>query len=70
MVFYFLYSIPAMAASSLPIAALIAALLSLGNLSRHNEIIAMRASGMSLAAIIAPVIVGGVLISALRLHQQ
>jgi lipopolysaccharide export system permease protein len=63
--FYFIYSIPAMAASSLPIAALIAALLSLGNLSRHNEIIAMRASGMSLAAIIAPVIVGGVLISGL-----
>jgi lipopolysaccharide export system permease protein len=61
--FYFLYSIPAMAASSLPIAALIAALLSLGNLSRHNEIIAMRAGGMSLAAIIAPVIFGGLLVS-------
>ncbi len=62
---YFLYSIPAMASSALPIAALIAALLSLGNLSRHNEIIAMRAGGMSLAEIIKPVIVGGVLISCL-----
>ena len=62
---YFLYSLPGMAASSLPIAALMAALLSLGNLSRYNEIIAMRASGVSLAAIIAPVLTAGLLISAL-----
>jgi lipopolysaccharide export system permease protein len=61
---YVLYSIPAMASSSLPIAALLAALLSLGNLSRHNEIIAMRASGVSLLGIIAPVIAAGVLVSA------
>ncbi|OGW50439.1 MAG: LPS export ABC transporter permease LptG [Nitrospirae bacterium GWC2_57_9] len=61
--FYFLYGIPTMASFSLPIAALIAALLSLGNLSRHNEIIAMRASGVSLFGIIAPVVLGGVLIS-------
>ncbi len=62
---YFLYSIPAMGTPSLPMAALIAALLSLGNLSRHNEIIAMRASGISLARIVAPIIIGGALISAL-----
>jgi lipopolysaccharide export system permease protein len=61
---YFLYSLPAMMASSLPIAALLAVLLSLGNLSRHNEIIAMRAGGASLGMIITPVLVGGVLISA------
>ncbi|HUJ17995.1 MAG TPA: LPS export ABC transporter permease LptG [Nitrospirota bacterium] len=61
---YFFYSIPAMASSALPIAALVAALLSLGNLSRHNEVIAMRASGVSLFSIIAPVVAGGVLISA------
>jgi lipopolysaccharide export system permease protein len=60
---YSLYSLPAMAASSLPIAALIATLLSLGNLSRHNEIIAMRAGGVSIVAIIAPVLVGGILVS-------
>lgn len=60
---FFLYSIPGMAASSFPIAALMAALLSLGNLSRYNEIIAMRAGGMSLATIIKPVLVGGLLIS-------
>lgn len=61
---YFLYSIPAMMASSLPIATLLAVLLSLGNLSRHNEIIAMRAGGASLGMIITPVIVAGILISA------
>ncbi len=61
---YFFYSLPGMAASSLPISALIATLLSLGTLSRHNEIIAMRAGGMSLAGIITPVITAGLLISA------
>jgi lipopolysaccharide export system permease protein len=61
---YSLYSLPAMATSSFPMAALIATLLSLGNLSRHNEIIAMRAGGISIAAVIAPVLVGGIVISA------
>jgi lipopolysaccharide export system permease protein len=61
---YLLYNLPSMAASSLPIAALMAALLSLGNLSRYNEIIAMRAGGVSLAKIIAPVLGAGLLISA------
>jgi lipopolysaccharide export system permease protein len=62
---YFFYNIPTMISLSLPMATLIASLLSLGNLSRHNEIIAMRASGVSLARIIMPMIVGGVLLSAL-----
>jgi lipopolysaccharide export system permease protein len=62
---YFLYSVPGMISMSLPMASLIAGLLSLGNLSRHNEIIAMRASGVSLAKIVAPLIVGGILISGL-----
>lgn len=61
---YFLYGIPAMATQALPIAALIATLISLGNLSRHNEIIAMRAGGLSLAGIVIPVMIGGILVSA------
>ncbi len=61
---YFLYIIPGMISMSLPMAALIASLLSLGNLSRHNEIIAMRASGVSLTQIVLPMILGGLLISA------
>jgi lipopolysaccharide export system permease protein len=60
---FFLYSIPGMISLSLPMATLIAALLSLGNLSRHNEIIAMRAGGVSMGRIIAPVLAGGLAIS-------
>ena len=62
---YFLYSIPSMITMSLPMATLIATLLSLGNLSRHNEIIAMRASGVSLTKIIMPLLAGGLLVSGL-----
>lgn len=60
---YFLYSIPGMISLALPMATLIAALLTLGDLSRHNEILAMRASGVSLVKIILPLFVGGLLIS-------
>lgn len=60
---YFLYSIPVMITMSLPMATLIAALLSLGNLSHHNEIIAMRAGGVSLVKIVTPLLVGGILIA-------
>jgi len=62
---YFFYNLPSIITPSIPIAALIATLLSLGALSRHNEIIAMRASGISLIRIVLPVLAGGVLISAL-----
>jgi len=62
---YFIYNIPSIITPSIPIAALIATLLSLGGLSRHNEIVAMRASGMSLGRITLPVLVGGLLISAI-----
>jgi lipopolysaccharide export system permease protein len=62
---YFLYSVPGMISLSLPMASLIAALLSLGNLSRYNEIIAMRASGVSLVKIVSPLLAGGLLISGL-----
>jgi len=62
---YYLYSLPGMAGQALPFSALIGTLLSLGNLSRHQEITAMRAGGVSLVSIIAPVLLGGVLISCL-----
>jgi lipopolysaccharide export system permease protein len=62
---YYVYSIPGMAGQALPFAALIGTLLSLGNLSRYQEITAMRAGGVGLISIIAPVLVGGALISGL-----
>ncbi len=60
---YFLYSMPVMISMSLPMATLIGALLSLGNLSGHSEIIAMRAGGVSLFKIVSPLLAGGLLIS-------
>jgi len=62
---YFLYNLPSIVTPSIPIAALIATLLSLGALSRHNEIIAMRSSGISLGRIVLPILAGGLLISAI-----
>jgi len=61
---YFLFNLPSIITPSIPIAALIATLLSLGALSRYNEIVAMRSSGISLGRIVLPVIAGGLLISA------
>ena len=62
---YFLFNLPSIITPSIPIAALIATLLSLGALSRHNEILAMRAGGISLGRIVLPILAGGLLISAL-----
>jgi lipopolysaccharide export system permease protein len=62
---YFLFSIPGMVSLALPMATLIAALLALSNLSRSNEIIAMRAGGVSLVTIVSPIVAGGLLISGL-----
>jgi lipopolysaccharide export system permease protein len=60
---YYLFSIPGMAGQALPFAALIGTLLSLGAFSRHREITAMRAGGVSLFRIVAPVLIGGLLLS-------
>lgn len=60
---YFLYSIPAIATPTLPIAALLATLLAMGNLSRHNEVTAMYAGGVSLSWIFAPIFIVGILLS-------
>src|SRR5574340_349367 len=62
---YYLYSIPGMISQALPFSALIGTLLSLGALSRHQEITAMRAGGVSLVRIIQPVFLGGLLIAVL-----
>ncbi len=53
---YFLCKIPEIISQVMPLAALMATLLSLGLLSRHNEIIAMRGCGISLRKITAPIL--------------
>jgi len=53
---YFLYKIPLIVVQVAPIATLISSLLSLGLLTRHNEIVVMKAGGVNLNRVIAPVL--------------
>jgi lipopolysaccharide export system permease protein len=53
---YFLVKIPLILNEVLPIAVLAAMLLGLGGLSRHNELTAMRACGVSSAQIVLPLL--------------
>ena len=61
---YYLNSVPLIVVQTAPIAVLVSIMLSLGTFNRNNEIIAMRASGISLLRILAPLIAAGFLISA------
>jgi lipopolysaccharide export system permease protein len=60
---YFLVKIPLILNEVLPIGVLAAMLLGLGGLSRHNELTAMRASGLSSAQMVAPLLGVCVLLS-------
>lgn len=59
----FLYLIPYLYSFILPIATLTGVLLAVGRLSSDNELIAMRASGLSLFKILIPVIIVGLILS-------
>src|SRR5512139_2178114 len=61
---YFVFKIPLIVTQIMPPAVLAAMLLSLGMLSRRNEIIALRASGVSLAQTAFPLLVVAGLVSA------
>ena len=58
-----LYNIPILLAFTLPIAALSTIILTFGRLSSDNEIVALRASGISLTNLLMPLIVIGVVLS-------
>jgi lipopolysaccharide export system permease protein len=60
---YFLFKIPLILTQIMPPAVLAALLLSLGMLSRQNEIVALRASGISLVETAVPLLVLGTLMS-------
>lgn len=64
------YSLPAIIVVTLPVAYMFATLLALGRLGRDSEIIALRACGVSLSRIIAPVIGMSLVISALGFWMQ
>jgi lipopolysaccharide export system permease protein len=54
---YFLYKIPPFVAQTLPFATLLAALITLGILARNNEVVAMKAHGVSTYRIMLPLFV-------------
>src|SRR5208283_3690187 len=58
----FLYYIPILLGYTLPIACLITVILALGQMSSENEILAMRASGIHLLRLLAPLIVAGIIL--------
>ncbi|MFQ6111555.1 MAG: LPS export ABC transporter permease LptG [Nitrospinota bacterium] len=62
---YFIYKIPLMLYWSAPLAVLLATILSLLLLSRNNEVTAMRACGISLYSIVKPILLAGLLLSAI-----
>jgi len=58
----FLYNIPILLGYTLPIACLITVILTFGHMSAENEILAMRASGIQLHRLLAPLIMVGICI--------
>ncbi len=60
---FFLYNIPFITAQVLPVALLLAVLIVLGLMSRNNEILALKSSGVSIYSLLRPVFTLGVLFS-------
>lgn len=63
MVSFILYQIPMIVSLTLPVAVLIASLITLSSLSRNSEITAMKANGISLYRIAFPIFLSAILIS-------
>jgi len=59
----FLYYIPILLGYTLPIACLITVILAFGQMSSENEILAMRASGIHLRRLLAPLFAVGIILS-------
>ena len=64
-VLFYVYQLPLYVVQALPIAALLASVLTMLVLGRNNEITAMRAAGAGIVRLAAPLVVGGALFSAL-----
>ncbi len=60
---YYAYYIPFVVILIMPISTLLASMFSVGQLSKYNEILAMKASGISLYRILAPVYLLGLVVS-------
>ena len=64
---FFLLSLPFIVAMTLPMAVLVAVLYGFSRLVAENEVTALRASGVSVNRIVAPVMAGGVVLALLML---
>ncbi len=62
---YYFLNIPLIIVNSTPIAILLSLLYSLGNMNRHHEIVAMRASGIHIDRVLLPFLVLGVVFAIL-----
>jgi LPS export ABC transporter permease LptF/LPS export ABC transporter permease LptG len=60
---YFRYLIPLMIYQLAPLATLVATLVSLAILAKNNEVIALKASGISLYRLVVPLLLAGILVS-------
>ena len=60
---YYFYFLPEMFVQVAPISTLMAVLYNLGDLNRHNEISAIKASGISSAQVLSPYLFAGLLLS-------
>src|SRR3989338_3256885 len=60
---YFVYSLPMKITDVIPMASLLSVLYCIGQLKKHNEILALQASGVSLARIMVPFLCFGLFLS-------
>lgn len=60
---YFIYSLPMKIVEVIPMASLLSVLFSISNLKRHNEILALQASGISLSRLMVPYLAFGLFLS-------
>jgi lipopolysaccharide export system permease protein len=65
---YYLYYIPEIVTLAMPIAMLLASIFSVGQLSKYNELQAMKATGISLYRILSPVFIIAMLVSIFMIY--
>lgn len=67
---YYGFQIPHIFTLTLPVAVLISCLFTVGQMARHNELVAMKASGIRFARTIMPIVTAGLIASLLSLGMS
>lgn len=60
---YYAYSLPAIFVQLIPVATIVSLLFTLANLNKHHEIVAMKASGISITQMLLPCLFAGAILS-------